>query len=509
MSVEEKESFRPGNQQDQGPPAAAETSLQSGGKVAEAPSLEAQVSRPPSESVADMNMADMGRKRCAENNSPMFYSGDEALREVAKAEGKWCWALVGPDAENLQLSAGGSGPVEDMQEALGNHPCLFGLLRMSFAHEKGVKVKHIFIQASNTDDEDAGFTGRQRGQAMSKGSKMEEIIKKIVNTNVKIEITSTEECTLPWVIRTLQKVVSGFEANIVTEENFHKAKELEKEKLKAEQPELAQQIEEQEEIEKVAEEMPPPPIEEPVIELEPSTEVEQEASTQKQRKSIKQMYRVGDQVEVWSIKTEKWIIDGEVADLTDESCVRDNVKVRAGSMKIVYGDGKRFKWLMPHQFDTQLRESLRPRPPARLIGQLHKETHNWQTAWHARYFELNRGFLQWWVSEKDYKDKKNPQKVFSLLGVHMEEPQGNKTSFKVQSAATKGVLYSFDGKAPEESRKWIEAIWEHSEYCEELKELTQAKAQGTEVRRELVASLAKRRVSRKSIRGLKLQQAAQ
>jgi len=70
----------------------------------------------------------------------------------------------------------------------------------------------------------------------------------------------------------------------------------------------------------------------------------------------------------------------------------DDFKVRAGSMKIVYDNGSRFKWVAPQQMDDVLQPSTRPRPPGSKVGHLQKETNSWFGAKYAEpYVELNHG----------------------------------------------------------------------------------------------------------------------
>merc|ERR1712061_393006 len=72
-----------------------------------------------------------------------------------------------------------------------------------------------------------------------------------------------------------------------------------------------------------------------------------------QRKKVK-MYSVGDYVEIWSLNCQSWIKDGEVTETVDGKCIRDGVKLRAGSMKVVYMDGERFKWVPPQLAEEHL-----------------------------------------------------------------------------------------------------------------------------------------------------------
>merc|ERR1719203_713358 len=229
---------------------------------------------------------------------------------------------------------------------------------------------------------------RERGQAMMKEAKMAEVMKKFANYSVKSNIKSCEDCNLDFVLCDLRKVVVGMEADIINEDNYILAAE----QFKKEYPE----IEDREHRQKQAEEMAPPPLAEPMLEVESIDQVF-DAETHRQRKAIK-AFKVGDQVEVYSVKNDCWMLDGEVTEDVSETCTKDGVKVRAGSMKIVYAEGKQFKWLPPSLFGTHVRESLRPRPVNPLAGEFMKQTHNWLSEWHTRYFVVKKGFLQWWMS---------------------------------------------------------------------------------------------------------------
>merc|ERR1719416_384544 len=108
------------------------------------PSNSASAPRP---SFTLKSRAAMGRKRAAEKKDPTFFTGEDAMHEVAKEDGVWDWALVGPDPEKLPLAAGGHGRVEDMQAVLSNFPILFGLVRLSFAPAEGKTVhKFVYVQ---------------------------------------------------------------------------------------------------------------------------------------------------------------------------------------------------------------------------------------------------------------------------------------------------------------------------------------------------------------------------
>lgn len=406
-------------------------------------------------------MAQKARMRAALGKESVFFSGEQAVKEVAKANGIWNWALVGhADADMFNLFAGGAGVVEDMQEALGSHPYLSGVVRMTFAHPGGNTTKWVSVHAPYADN----------------GDKMVEALKLIVDVSAKAQLRSQDDCTSAFVIDALRKAATVEDADVFTEDNYLRAKQQES-------LEVGQTLGSQEEKARAAEKMQPPPLEEPVHDVEPP-DAFINVDNMRQRQKMKPL-KVGDQVEIYSVRNNNWCYDGEVAEFVDESTTRDTVKLRAGSMKVTYSSGTQFKWLPPSQFQTHVRESIRPRPPTRKVGQLTEQTRSW-------FVDLNRGFLRWWPSEQEMLAKQQPAKCFSLLGLQMQEPEGDGTSFKVRSDGTRGVFYCFDCQTKEAAHQWCEALWEHSEYCWQIRELQRATDQNIEVRRELRASVLER-----------------
>merc|ERR1719189_3357012 len=86
--------------------------------------------------------------------------------------------------------------------------------------------------------------------------------------------------------------------------------------------------------------------------------------------------------------------------------------------------------------------------------------------WHERYFELNKGFLQWWVSEADARHGIKPNGTVYLLG--LKQTFAEKV-FKVTAVGTKGVVYSFSADNDEHIVEWMDRLWAHASYCEEIK----------------------------------------
>merc|ERR1740121_481744 len=104
----------------------------------------------------------------------------------------------------------------------------------------------------------------------------------------------------------------------------------------------------------------------------------QELSMGMQRSKMK-MYEIGDVVEVFSLKSQKWILDGEIADLVKETCVKDGFKIRAGSIKVLYENATRFKWVAPQNVPDHIRRSARVKPPPHIMDTMEIEVSLWES----------------------------------------------------------------------------------------------------------------------------------
>lgn len=203
----------------------------------------------------------------------------------------------------------------------------------------------------------------------------------------------------------------------------------------------------------------------------------------RQRKKVK-MFGKGDVCEVFSVKHGKWFLDAEITETTDESCYLDGFRVVAGSMKIIYDNGTRFKWVAPHEMEELVRESPRPRPPEPLVGQLTKEQHFWfLTNWTKMYFELQKGFLQWWRTKEDAGNGGKALGSVYLLGLQLQDEDA---TFKVRTESSEGAVHAFQADSAEEVARWVEALWVHAGYCEEVSDFYEAKVGGVMVRKELL-----------------------
>lgn len=402
------------------------------------------------------------------------------MKEVARADGLWNWALVGPDPIELPLAGGGKGSIEEMRDTIGKFAHSFGLLRVEFGIPPEQKTRYLFIHAS--DPVDSGkFTAVQRGKAMAVVSKMESFIQGFVTCVAKIKIQSPDECTVENVVGKMLEVVKGMGAEEITLENFNAAIEHSRQQNVEEQEKQEKLKEEVKEIEEIA---APKAAEMAVVEQEvPTATEEAQSESFIQRKRIK-LYAIGDQVEVWSSKNDIWYMDAEVIDIAKEASSIDGIRIKAGSMKVVYDNGARFKWVPPQQMEGYLRPSPRPKSPPPLTGELMRAAHGWfSTQWQPSYVELNRGFLQWWDTRDDARRGGLPVGKTYLRGLQQKD---SGDTIQMRTDATQGSVYSFRGEKEEIARKWVDALWNHAGYCEEMSEFSKAQKDQVNMRKQLL-----------------------
>jgi len=421
-------------------------------------------------------------KRRAEANGPDIFTGVAGLGEVAKIAGRWNWALVGPDPVELPLSGGGKGGIEEMRDSIGKHAHSFGLLRIQFGVGHEAKTKFLFIHASDPIDS-GNFTQVQRGKAMAMVSKMEQLILTKAQYTAKIKLENPDECTAENVIAKMQAVVKGMGSEGLDMENYIKA--IEQERL-INEAELKEREKRAEEAKKVMEETVVVATAAAVPEMEVPPTVEEKAIEEeapKQRKRIK-LFAIGDQVEVWSSKNDMWYLDAEVVDVAKETGGIDGLKIKAGSMKIIYDNGSRFKWVPPQQMEGYLRLSPRPKPPSPLTGTLYHASNGWfSTKWTLCYVELNRGFLQWWESQEAAKKGSPPIGKMHMRGLQQND-QDN--ALMLKSDSTGASVYNFKFDSAELVQQWVTLLWAHAGFCEEWAEFSKAKQGGDDMRKQLM-----------------------
>lgn len=240
-------------------------------------------------------------------------------------------------------------------------------------------------------------------------------------------------------------------------------------------------------MEKVQAEAPKAAVAAPEVEVVAPEETAPAPS--RQRKKMK-LFQVGDVVEVFSARQNKWFTDAEVVDVAREVVNEKGMKVPAGSTKIVYDQGTRFKWVAPQEMEQFVRPSTRPRPPEALSGELLKETHYWFiTSWTKYYFEVNKGFLQWWNNREDAASNVAAVGSVYLLGLQQKD---DGVLFKLRADSTGGAVFAFQSESPEETSAWVDTLWLHSAYCDDVQEHFEAQVGGTEVRKELLNVMMRR-----------------
>eukprot|EP00929_Paragymnodinium_shiwhaense_P047707 TRINITY_DN2418_c0_g1_i1.p1 TRINITY_DN2418_c0_g1~~TRINITY_DN2418_c0_g1_i1.p1 ORF type:complete len:615 (-),score=164.04 TRINITY_DN2418_c0_g1_i1:113-1957(-) len=203
------------------------------------------------------------------------------------------------------------------------------------------------------------------------------------------------------------------------------------------------------------------------------------APPQPLRVQIQALFEEGAHVDVWSASMKAWIEDGTVVAVLRDAGVRDGISLESGSLKVIYQAGTKAKWLTVEQQKEMLRKTLgaaTARLPEPLTGPLLKETHNWFSEWHVRFFVLKDGTLQWWKSQEDCYRRKPPSTSLLLTGLQLNLISGS-SKFLVKTNTSKGVVYTLDAneaKQPiemcETGRKsvhqWVNALQAHGDFAE-------------------------------------------
>jgi len=426
--------------------------------------------------------------KLARRTNKTFFTGKDALEEVAKEDGIWNWALVGADPETLPLSGGGNGGVEEMQSAVGRHPQSYGLLRMMFKADNGTYMaKYLFIHASDATASTA-FSAVQRGQAAAMEPKMHKIMQIFVSFSVTAQFQSREECVPELMVEQLRSVFRGMAvgADLLTLERYHVAME-----------DFRNQSNEDEEKEVIARVMeklaaPAPHIIDAAKFEQAEAPVEEKTV---QRKRIKP-FEKGDPVEVWSARLSNWVTDGEVGEMTKETIMDHGFKIRAGSVKVFYDNGSKFKWVPPSQIGDYLRRSLRPKSPPTMTGELELQQYTWLLPfWGKVYFEINRGYLQWWATKTAAENNDIPMGSLLLLNF---EYQLMDTVFRIKTSAARSSVYSLKGESGEAAMAWIDALIDHASYCDACKEFFEAQRGGTLVRSELLKAVGQKQAAKQT-----------
>jgi len=354
---------------------------------------------------------------------------------------------------------------------------------------------------------------------MNKRPAMEKALDAIAHTHAKIIVSHKEDLSVENMLETLKKAVSA-DKELVTVENFNLALDEFKASLldgKAPVPKPKTVKKEEEAAEDDAEAAarrrpsacaaPPPDIrkQEPVLEKEeeeeapaetpaPAAPAEPEAAAQRPHVELTLVsplestvagtpaatpaenkdtgFVKGDLVEVFSASSAKWHDDGVVLQVLEVADVQDGLSLPISSVKIQYQNDHRLKWIPPCHLGRCLRKSERPRPPKALTGELLKETHNWVAEWHVRYFQLKRGWLQWWVNREDAVEGIKPNGALDLTGLAVGSAG---TVFSMRTENSKGVVYNFDARNVDDVSTWMQGLKEHAMYIDKMKTLMKSR----------------------------------
>jgi len=353
--------------------------------------------------------------------------GWQGIEKVTDADGDWDWVLVSSDPKRMPLLGGGGGGVEELRKALEKESIAHGILRMEFHMDSEPFVKLVHISA---------LMNSANQRELAKGRKVVEYMTKEFEkhgVSVTLPMLAPDECNLPNICDRL-RILSPKDVNEISLESYRPRRETGNTSAGKKGAHFD------------------------VDDLEGD-------GGSKQRQKTK-AYKVGDAVEVYSADKEQWLDDGHVILVLEEAGSYDTYKLPAGAIKVQYGGGKRFKWVLVNQIEKFLRPSQRPAPPAPMMGDLYKQTTNFVADWHVRHTEINMGFMQWWSKQDDARDGIKPKTVAALLGLEMKTTG---TQFTISTASTKGEKFTFDATTAEGMRRWTRTLQKHAEYCEDLR----------------------------------------
>lgn len=186
------------------------------------------------------------------------------------------------------------------------------------------------------------------------------------------------------------------------------------------------------------------------------------SSGSKQRHVVR-IFPRGSMVEIYSASRQQWFIDGEVVEVAWESGIRDKVPVSAGSTKIVYGQGRYFKWVSSRRLHETVRLSSRPERPKSLTGHVMLEKTCFPLEWWSwSYFLIDKGVLQWWETEEVAHARTKPVGVVKLSGIQLDR-EG--LCIKLRADGNSDT-YCFKAQ-PDSAGQFVQALWAHSKFVEE------------------------------------------
>lgn len=187
----------------------------------------------------------------------------------------------------------------------------------------------------------------------------------------------------------------------------------------------------------------------------------------KMRHPVK-LYSPGDAVEFYSARHNRWMLDAEVTEMLPETAQRDGVKIRAGSMKVVYAGGARFHWVAPQQMNELLRPSRRPRDPDCMTGELQLfDEAGWLFHWLAQHVAVRKGTLRWWDSKENAESGQAENGFVHLQGI---EPRAEGVILKLLKEGTEEVVHCFAADSAAEARMWSTSLASHCSYATAMKQ---------------------------------------
>merc|ERR1712045_248921 len=65
-------------------------------------------------------------------------------------------------------------------------------------------------------------------------------------------------------------------------------------------------------------------------------------------------------------------------------------------------------------------------------------------------------------------------------------------SFKLRADSTGGAVFAFQAETSEEASTWMDTLWDHAAYCDDVREQFEAQMGGSEVRNELLGVMLRR-----------------
>lgn len=400
-----------------------------------------------------------------------MYTPEEALREVAKMTGSISWALLGSDPLDLVLVDVGTEP-DEFPKAINKTTRSFGLARMVIGTPPAEQTVFVYVHFLRQG------TGAEK---VKPNEAMEKVIEAYTTVTVKLNIDSVDKLTPDRVWRMLFNPEQFEEGAGPTRSKGTDSSAWMDDVLEAgESANWLDKLAEKNQSDSRWDESGPEDGDSDVSSEEETTRryqsidpalVDQVVSphgSRRKRKSSIGGFRPGQHVNVFSKKDRCWFEDGMLMVKLKKDDRLDGFELEAGSVKVRYGEGKRFKWLAPAMQDV-IRGSGIPSQPKSVVGELYKRTDNFCCfgTWHSRWVELRMGYLSWWASEDEVKDELPPKSIIYLYGMKLES-KGTVLSFKTHSMGRKTLR--FDATTPEAWKVWDEEFRKHALYAEKMRE---------------------------------------